>query len=88
MDITAENFWENLPEILATIVEADYVAIDLEMTGVQVRDSLTTSEISLDQAYARIRAAAGTFSAIEIGATAIRWIDCRCFPPLRLPLCR
>lgn len=81
MDITAEDFWEKLPDVLAIIAGADYVALDLEMTGVRVRDSLSTGEISVEQAYRRIRTTASTFSAIELGVTAIRWVECRCFTP-------
>ncbi|GJN77456.1 hypothetical protein PLIIFM63780_000947 [Purpureocillium lilacinum] len=75
MDVTAENFWQLLPNMLEAIAAADYVAVDLEMSGVMVRDSLTTGEVSFEQAYARLRSAANTFSAIELGITTMRFVE-------------
>jgi len=80
MDVTAENFWQLLPNMLEAIAAADYVAVDLEMSGVMVRDSLTTGEVSFEQAYARLRSAANTFSAIELGITTMRFVECMSCP--------
>jgi poly(A)-specific ribonuclease len=33
MDVTKENFFEILPKILKSISECDFLALDLEMTG-------------------------------------------------------
>lgn len=75
MDINTDNFWDELPNLLAIIACSDYIAIDFEMTGVQVRDSLSGkgSAITLEQVYSRVRAAANTFEALQLGVTCIRW---------------
>ncbi|PHH82104.1 hypothetical protein CDD82_6990 [Ophiocordyceps australis] len=71
MDITPDSFWAQLPQMLSALADADYTAIDLEMTGVQVRDSLERGRISMAQAYGRVRAAASTFSAVQLGITTV-----------------
>ncbi|KAJ6446444.1 CAF1 family ribonuclease domain-containing protein [Purpureocillium lavendulum] len=75
MDVTADNFWQLLPSMLEAIAAADYVAIDLEMTGVVVRDSASRGKMSLEQAYNRVRNAASTFSAVELGVTTMRFMN-------------
>ncbi|PHH63963.1 hypothetical protein CDD81_5182 [Ophiocordyceps australis] len=75
MDITPDTFWAQLPQMLSALADADYTAIDLEMTGVQVRDSLERGRLSMAQAYGRIRAAASTFSAVQLGITTVQWVQ-------------
>lgn len=73
MDINSGSFFEKLPDLIAIIACADYLVIDLEMSGVQVKDSLPRGAVSLEQVYGRIRTAASTFGALQLGVTAIRW---------------
>ncbi|UNI14288.1 Poly(A)-specific ribonuclease [Purpureocillium takamizusanense] len=75
MDVTARSFWQLLPSMLEAICAADYVAVDLEMSGIMTRDSLTTGEMSLEQAYARLRNAANTFSPVALGVTTVRFVE-------------
>lgn len=73
MDINTENFWERVPDLLLIIAAADYIAIDFEMTGIQVKDSLSSQALTLNQVYNRIADAASTFQTIQLGLTAIQW---------------
>lgn len=66
-------FWSQLPEILLKLAEANYIAIDLEMSGIQIRDSLPSQGLSFEQVYQRIRKAATTFSPLQLGITTICW---------------
>lgn len=74
MDINAHNFAENLPDLLLIIACADYVAVDLEMSGIQVKDSLARGAVSMEQVYGRIKDAASTFETLQLGITACRWV--------------
>lgn len=73
MNIDAENYLQKLPDLLAVITAADFIAIDFEMTGIRVKDSLGTDTPTLQQVYERIVASASTFQAIQMGITAIQW---------------
>lgn len=76
MEINRTNFWQNLPKLFETISEAQYVAIDLEMSGIyvdQFRDTETPVKPTLQQAYGDARKAANLYSILQFGFTCISW---------------
>lgn len=76
MEIDRSNFWEKLPTILKTISEAQYVAVDLEMSGIEVVKSRTMPvpiKPTLQEAYDDARLAAETYTILQFGFTCISW---------------
>lgn len=74
MDVTADNFWTLLPTIMLIIASSDYIALDMEMTGISVKDDPPNpGTLTMEQAYGRVRTAASTFQAVQIGLTCARW---------------
>lgn len=76
MEIDRSNFWQNLPYILKTISEAQYVAVDLEMSGIFVdkfRDTPAPVEPTLQEAYDKVRMAAKQYTILQFGFTCISW---------------
>lgn len=76
MNITAENYWPELPSLLKQMSECDYVAIDLEMSGgvatfrpTGPKDPLVVKEV---RAYAAAREGATMHSTVELGMTFIK----------------
>lgn len=72
MEIDRSNFWEKLPTIFKAISEAEYVAVDLEMSGIQVGRSGPMP--TLQEAYDDARIAAEAYSILQFGFTCIRWV--------------
>lgn len=76
MDIDATNFWQTLPKVLEAISKADYVSVDLEMTGVRIKQlARPSTRPSLQQIYQEARDGAEAFQVLEVGLTCIRWDD-------------
>lgn len=76
MDIDRFNFWEKLPSILKTISEAQYVAVDLEMSGIHVnqfRDTPVPTKPTLEDAYEDALMAAELYTILQFGFTCISW---------------
>lgn len=76
MEIDRFNFWEKLPNILKTISEAQYVAIDLEMSGIQVdqfRGMPVPAKPTLQDAYDDAMMAAEMYTILQFGFTCISW---------------
>jgi poly(A)-specific ribonuclease len=73
MDITQSNFWVNLPVVLDTIAGADFIAIDLEMTGVKRREDKILRRPSPEDIYQQARRGAETFQVLQVGLTCARY---------------
>lgn len=76
MEIDRSNFWEKLPTIFKAISEAEYVAVDLEMSGIHVHRSSPMQvaiKPTLQEAYGDARMAANVYSILQFGFTCIRW---------------
>jgi len=74
MDVTQENFRKMVLDILRNIANADYVAIDLEMSGISLRqpgEHRGNGKPSLQQQYAECKEAASTFQILQMGITCI-----------------
>jgi len=78
MDITCNNFWAKLPEIIQAIADASHVSIDIEMSGVQVKKVMRADKLSIQEAYAEAREAAETFQILQMGLTCIRFDEKQC----------
>lgn len=79
MDINASNFWQQLPVVLEAIADAHFVSIDLEMSGVRVKEKEKKGpppELTMTRIYRQARHAARTFEIIQVGLTCIRHEDC------------
>ncbi len=73
MDINRFNFWHSLPAVLEAISLSDYVAFDLEMTGVSGHSASKTVEQTETAAYHLAVDAATTFQVLQIGLTCLSY---------------
>ncbi|KUI65684.1 Poly(A)-specific ribonuclease PARN [Cytospora mali] len=73
MDIDRASFWPKLPSILKAISEAQFVSVDLEMSGITLKTVDSTPEPSLQETYKEAKLAAETFAILQFGLTCIRW---------------
>lgn len=74
MDINRFNFWDKLPTMLKTISEAQYVAVDLKKSGVQINKyHLRPVQLTLQEAYDDARKAAEMYTILQFGFTCITW---------------
>ncbi|TQN73348.1 Poly(A)-specific ribonuclease PARN [Colletotrichum shisoi] len=72
MEVTTENFWRQLPRILLSIANSQFVAIDLEMTGIADKNSEERlGNPTKQQIYEIARKIASTFNVFELGITCI-----------------
>ncbi|OIW33380.1 CAF1-domain-containing protein [Coniochaeta ligniaria NRRL 30616] len=71
MEITAENFWKSLPEVLEAMAAATYVSIDLEMTGIGTNRIMSSAKITIDVVYEQAKLAAERFQIVQFGLTCI-----------------
>ncbi|KAK1510439.1 uncharacterized protein CCOS01_15270 [Colletotrichum costaricense] len=73
MEVSSENFWRQLPNILLSIAKSDFVAIDLEMTGITDKSSADHSENPTNQQiYESAKKIASKFNVFEMGMTCIQ----------------
>ncbi len=73
MEVNHENFWTVLPEILESISSAEYVSIDLEMTGIGHKGHARTGKPSLEEIYAQAKSAAESFQVLQFGLTCFHY---------------
>ncbi|KXH34523.1 hypothetical protein CSIM01_00434 [Colletotrichum simmondsii] len=72
MEVSSGNFWRQLPKILLSIAKSDFVAIDLEMTGITDKSSADRSEnLTSQQIYESAKKIASKFNVFEMGMTCI-----------------
>eukprot|EP00762_Andalucia_godoyi_P004429 ANDGO_08243.mRNA.1 Poly(A)-specific ribonuclease PARN len=69
MDFTRENFSESIPLVKMLLAKAEYVAFDLEMTGISLntRDNAENGADYPEQRYRKMRQVATTYSVIQFG---------------------
>lgn len=76
MDVDRFNYWQWLPLILQAISKAQYISLDLEMSGIATQKAdHTTLAASLQQLYKNAKAAAQTYNILQVGLTCISWDD-------------
>ncbi len=69
MDVNESNFWDVLPRILESISIAEYVSVDLEMTGVLFSSNTRARKPTLEEVYSRAKAGAEGFQILQFGMT-------------------
>ncbi|KAJ5013405.1 hypothetical protein K4K57_002801 [Colletotrichum sp. SAR 10_99] len=72
MEITMENFWRQLPRILISIAESNFVAIDVEMTGIADKMSENfwkKTNQTRQGIYETGKRIASTYNVFELGLT-------------------
>lgn len=75
MEVHRGNFSERLPTILKRIADSDFIAFDLELSGIpnqrrrQTRN--TSSKATLQQRYAEIKDAAEKYQILQVGLTCV-----------------
>jgi len=74
MDVHISNFWRELPNVIHTISASDFVAIDLEMSGVQAGNSGPRRKprpTSAQAIYDEAKEAAETFQIVQLGLSCV-----------------
>jgi poly(A)-specific ribonuclease len=73
MDINKYNFYPQILDILTAISRAHFVAVDLELSGVPSKDSLSTKagKQTLQQRYLETKEAAERYQILQIGLTCV-----------------
>ena len=75
MDITKTSFYPLLLDILTDISESYFVAFDLELSGVPVKQPSANRRVgrpSLQERYQEVKEAAEKYSILQIGLTCVR----------------
>jgi poly(A)-specific ribonuclease len=75
MDITKTSFYPLLLDILTDISESYFVAFDLELSGVPVKQPSANRRVgrpSLQERYLEVKEAAEKYSILQIGLTCVR----------------
>lgn len=76
MDIVRDNFFEKLPLIEKLIRDADFISIDLEMTGVK-SDSRIYSFDSSQKGYQKMISSASKYTITQLGLCPFKWKEDR-----------
>lgn len=74
MDIDQKHFYPRLLGVLRSMADASYIAIDLEMSGISMRDANTLrppGRPNLEAQYADTKAAAERYTILQLGLTCI-----------------
>lgn len=73
MSVSQVFFWQKLVALLPEIADADYVAVDFEMTGIDARRPSPLQRPTMDQLYECAKKAAETFNVLQFGLTCIAY---------------
>ncbi|KAL8414254.1 hypothetical protein RB594_005472 [Gaeumannomyces avenae] len=73
--IDADNFWSLLPAVLEDIAAAELIGLDLEMTGIRLRDGIFGRKVKFmaEQCYVEAAEVAKAFQILEVGITCLRY---------------
>jgi hypothetical protein len=78
MEVDHEHFRKELLPILRSIANADFITIDLEMSGISIRPKFSSGDRShnvgkptLEQQYQELKSAAEAFQVLQIGITCV-----------------
>lgn len=75
MDVVKDNFEELLPQITAAIDEADFIAMDAEMSGINSSNLKPNFLDTVEERYKRTAATVPDFLIIEFGLCMFKWND-------------
>jgi hypothetical protein len=74
MELTQGNFWASVEEVKRIIDDADFLCVDLEMTGVVVENApVIASYDSIEQRYLKVSNSAKHFLPSQVGLCSFRW---------------
>jgi poly(A)-specific ribonuclease len=75
MDVTNKTLRKLFPAIKAAIAEADFIAIDCELTGLNGAQSFDKLEFldSIQDRYLKVRTSATSFQLIQFGLCTFQW---------------
>lgn len=71
MEITSNNFWEALPEVLEAMAAATHIAIDLEMSGIFTNTTYPSTRPTIGRIYQQAKEAAERFQIVQFGLTCL-----------------
>lgn len=74
--INDDTFWQILPEVLENISDAEFVAIDLEMTGLASQERGRPAShlpATRQSAYADAKSSADSYNMIQLGLTCVTY---------------
>lgn len=78
MDITRQSFFYLLPRILSELADCEFVALDLELSGISLRPAqgrLTKASAgrqTLQQRYEEVKEAAERYQILQLGLTLVK----------------
>ena len=75
MDITVDNFEQQLPFIKSVIREANFFSIDTELTGLSSSNFKPSFLDTIEERYKRTSISVAEFLIIEFGLCAFKWND-------------
>ncbi|KAJ1735022.1 hypothetical protein LPJ61_000775 [Coemansia biformis] len=77
MDVTRDNFAEALAQFKAAIGGCDFVALDMEMTGLfESREQQPNSRVdSRDERYAKLRRSVEAYMVVQVGICLFTWVQ-------------
>lgn len=84
MDITKHTFVATLPEMLRAIAEGDFVAIDIEMSGIGDVERRGGRKPTLQENYEMIRKVAKLYTILQLGLTIFKSDETRGKPISKL----
>lgn len=73
MEIDRGNYWQRLPFLLHAISEAEYLSVDLEMSGIATKRANNSVSTSIQQLYEDAKEAAQSYNILQFGLTCISW---------------
>jgi hypothetical protein len=74
MELTQGNFWACLDEVKKVIDTADFLCVDLEMTGLVVENApVISSYDAIEHRYFKVSNSAKQFLPSQVGLCAFRW---------------
>ncbi|ORX72740.1 ribonuclease CAF1 [Linderina pennispora] len=77
MDVTRENFRGALRELSAAVTTCDFVAIDMEMTGLYPDSQSKPFRMDTkDERYQKLKKSVEMFGVVQVGICLFTWIDC------------
>ncbi|KAJ2080453.1 hypothetical protein H4R24_003064 [Coemansia sp. RSA 988] len=79
MDVTKDNFEKALKEFEAAVTQSDFVAMDMEMTGLYETKELQPNRLdTLDERYAKLKRSVELYGVIQVGVCLFTWVEgCR-----------
>ncbi|KAJ1894815.1 hypothetical protein LPJ66_004962 [Kickxella alabastrina] len=76
MDVTRDNFAKALEEFKQAIGGCDFVAIDMEMTGLYETKKLQPSRLdTANERYSKLKRSVESYGVIQVGICLFTWVD-------------